>query len=106
MPFASSAEPALNPNQPNHSSDAPIIVIVKLCGLHRFLAVADALAEHDRADETRNARVDVHDGAAREVERAPLPDQACRATVASAAAAASVYASGPSQNQTMCATGM
>src|SRR4029077_7115299 len=25
--FASSAEPALNPNQPAHSSDAPIIVI-------------------------------------------------------------------------------
>src|SRR3954451_22882362 len=27
-PFASSAEPALNPNQPNHSIAAPIIVIV------------------------------------------------------------------------------
>src|ERR1041385_6161283 len=32
-PFASSTEPALKPNQPNHSSDAPIIVIVRLCGL-------------------------------------------------------------------------
>src|SRR5262252_1882514 len=32
-PFASSAEPALNPNHPNHSSDAPIMVIVRLCGL-------------------------------------------------------------------------
>ena len=31
-PFASSAEPALKPNQPNHSSEAPIIVIVRLCG--------------------------------------------------------------------------
>ena len=30
--FASSAEPALKPNQPNHSSDAPIIVIGRLCG--------------------------------------------------------------------------
>src|SRR5947207_9725971 len=30
--FASSAEPALKPNQPTHSSDAPIIVIVRLCG--------------------------------------------------------------------------
>src|SRR3954466_2523465 len=30
--FASRAEPALKPNQPNHSSDAPIIVIGRLCG--------------------------------------------------------------------------
>src|SRR5882762_5258209 len=32
MPLASRAEPALKPNQPNHRSDAPIIVIVRLCG--------------------------------------------------------------------------
>jgi hypothetical protein len=31
-PLASSAEPALKPNQPNHSMDAPIIVMVRLCG--------------------------------------------------------------------------
>ena len=31
-PLASSAEPALKPNQPNHSSEAPIIVVVRLCG--------------------------------------------------------------------------
>jgi len=31
-PLASSAEPALKPNQPNHSSEAPIIVKVRLCG--------------------------------------------------------------------------
>src|SRR5205823_10601490 len=31
-PLASSAEPALNPNQPTHRSDAPIIVIGRLCG--------------------------------------------------------------------------
>ena len=29
---ASSAEPALKPNQPTHSSEAPIIVNVRLCG--------------------------------------------------------------------------
>ncbi|MND02187.1 hypothetical protein D3C83_214740 [compost metagenome] len=29
---ASSAEPALKPNQPNHRSDAPIMVKVRLCG--------------------------------------------------------------------------
>ena len=31
-PDASSAEPALKPNQPNHKSDAPTMVKVKLCG--------------------------------------------------------------------------
>ncbi len=31
-PFASNADPALNPNQPNHSREAPIIVMVRLCG--------------------------------------------------------------------------
>src|SRR5262249_50251840 len=31
-PFASSALPALKPNQPNHRSDAPTIVSVRLCG--------------------------------------------------------------------------
>src|SRR5918993_5393842 len=31
-PLASSAEPALNPNQPNHRSEAPIMVMVRLCG--------------------------------------------------------------------------
>src|SRR5438552_2238968 len=32
VPLASSAEPALNPNQPNHSNEAPTIVITRLCG--------------------------------------------------------------------------
>src|SRR5438552_16212182 len=31
-PLASSALPALNPNQPTHRSDAPITVIGRLCG--------------------------------------------------------------------------
>ena len=31
-PLASSAEPALKPNQPNHSREAPIIVKVSECG--------------------------------------------------------------------------
>ena len=30
-PFASSAEPALNPNQPTQRSAAPIMVIGRLC---------------------------------------------------------------------------
>src|SRR6185503_2119952 len=32
VPFASSADPALNPNHPVHRSAAPIIVIGRLCG--------------------------------------------------------------------------
>ena len=31
-PLASRLEPALKPNQPTHSSEAPIIVSVRLCG--------------------------------------------------------------------------
>src|SRR6266852_1758949 len=31
-PLASSALPALNPNQPNHSSAAPMTVMGRLCG--------------------------------------------------------------------------
>src|SRR6516164_3645036 len=31
-PSAATAEPALNPNQPTHSSDAPVSVSVRLCG--------------------------------------------------------------------------
>jgi len=43
---------------------------------HRLAAIADPLADQERADEARDRGVDVHDGAAGEVERAPLPDQA------------------------------
>ena len=32
MLVASRLEPALKPNQPTHSSEAPIIVSVRLCG--------------------------------------------------------------------------
>src|SRR6185437_9869714 len=32
-PSAAIAEPALKPNQPTHSSDAPITVSVRLCGI-------------------------------------------------------------------------
>src|SRR6185436_9362883 len=32
VPLASNAEPALNPNQPTHSRDAPIRVMVSECG--------------------------------------------------------------------------
>ena len=43
---------------------------------HRVAAVADPLADHVGADETRDAGVDVHDRAAGEIERALLPQPA------------------------------
>ena len=69
-------EPALNPNQPTHSSDVPIRVRVRLCGRHGLLAVADPLAEHDAADQPGDAGIDVHDGAAGEVEHAGAEQEA------------------------------
>ena len=73
MSPASSADPALNPNQPTHSSEAPIIVNVRLCGAIESRAVADPLAHHVGAHQAGHAGIDVHDGAAGEVERALLP---------------------------------
>ena len=86
-----------------------------------LLAVADALAEHEGADQAGDAGVDVDDGAAGEVERAPLEYQAgvrvdgvkcglClwpshRPGAAASALAASPIASGPAQYQTMWAIG-
>ena len=43
---------------------------------HDLLAVADALADQERADQAGDAGIDVHHGAAGEVDRAPLEDQA------------------------------
>ena len=70
---APSALPALNPNQPTHSRQAPIKLSTTLCGLHGFVRIADALAQIQRADQCRNAGRDVHHRAAREVERGNLP---------------------------------
>ena len=50
--------------------------MVSECGAISFLAVADALADHQRADEAGDAGVDVHDRAAGEVERAHLEAEA------------------------------
>ena len=42
----------------------------------RFFAVAHAFAQHEGADQTGHGRVDVHDRAACEVQRAHLPQEA------------------------------
>ena len=118
---ASRAEPALKPNQPTHSSAAPTQVRVTLCGVIGSWRIAEALAEHQGADQGGDARVDVHHRAAGEVEGAPLEDEAGiglhggerlfglglgRPAAASATfLAASARASGPAQYQTICAIG-
>jgi hypothetical protein len=68
---ASRAEPALKPNQPTHSSEAPTMVSVSECGVNCFLAVAHALADHVGTHEARDRGIDVHHRAAGEVQRAP-----------------------------------
>ena len=89
---------------------------------HQLLAEADALADQQRADQAGDAGVDVHHGAAGEVDRAPLEDQAgvghdrvelgLRGRLGGAgqrrqqrALAAASIASGPAQYQTMWAIG-
>ena len=44
-PLAASAEPALNPAQPNHRMPVPIIVIGRLCGGIGVLGIALALPD-------------------------------------------------------------
>ena len=74
-PSAASAEPALNPNQPNQSRPAPehderhVVRPVPL--------VPDpARAQHPGRDERRDAGADVHDRSAREVQGAKFGDPA------------------------------
>ena len=55
-PFAANALPALNPNQPTQSIDAPVTVMVKLCGRKPA-----AIAEHERRDQRRDAGVQMYD---------------------------------------------
>jgi hypothetical protein len=67
------------------------------------MTIADALADHERADQGRDTGVDVHHGAARKVQRAEGPDQA---RAGSRYIRGLVEAnSGPAQNQTIWAMG-
>ena len=67
---AESALPALNPNQPNQSSPAPVMVIGRLWGMNFSRRVPDPLADEERADQRRQPGGPVDDGAAGEVEHA------------------------------------
>ena len=65
---AASALPALNPNQPTHSRQAPMKLMTRLCGFMGSTWIALTLAHIQRADQRRNAGRDVHDRAAGEIE--------------------------------------
>ena len=72
MPLAASALPALKPNQPNHSRPAPSSVNGHVVRQQRRRRIVLPLADDDGGHQRRDARVDVHDRAAGEVERAHL----------------------------------
>src|SRR4029453_5882241 len=102
--FASSADPALNPNQPNHSSDAPIIVI------GRFAGAIDSLPKPMRLPITyAPTSPAIPELMCTTVPPAKSSAPHCQIKPALALVAsttfAAVYASGPGQNQTMCAIG-
>ncbi len=69
---AVSALPALKPNQPTHSRQAPMKLSTTLCGGDDFLRIAKPLAQIERADQRRDSRRDVDHGAAGEIERREL----------------------------------
>ena len=101
---ASSAEPALKPNQPNHSSEAPIIVIGRLPG-----AIA-SLPKPTRLPITyAPTRPAMPALMCTTVPPAKSSAPHCQMRPALAFVAsttfAAVYASGPAQNHTMCAIG-
>ena len=70
------ALPALNPNQPNQSRPAPSSTNGTLCGISADDLKSWRLPDDQRGDQRRDAGVDVHDGAAGEVERAHLGEPA------------------------------
>ena len=53
---AFTALPALNPNQPTHSRPVPMRLSTTLCGGIGSCGKPDALAQHQRADQRRDAR--------------------------------------------------
>ena len=70
--FAPRAEPALKPNQPNHSSPAPSMTQGQVVRTHGLLAEADPRAEHERQSQGGGAGVDVDGRAAGEVDEVHL----------------------------------
>ena len=73
---AVTAEPALKPNQPIQSKQAPRTLSTRLWGRKGSVGIARALADHERGDEAGHAGIDVDDGAAGEVENAERKEPA------------------------------
>ena len=67
---AARAEPALKPNHPNHSSPAPSITRVRLCGRIGSLPKPTRRPEDERQGQRRGAGVDLDRRAAGEVDEA------------------------------------
>ena len=77
--FAASAEPALKPNQPNHSMPVPRMMNGMWAGTCASPAqVALPPAQHVGAGQRGQPRRHVHHGAAGEVEHAPLAQEPVR----------------------------
>src|SRR5215475_1194761 len=104
-PLASNADPALKPNQPNHSIDAPIMVIVRLCGgigsLPKPVRLPNTIAPTRPATPALMCTT-----VPPAKSNAPHCQMRPPVAVTASALAAEVKASGPGQNQTMCAIGM
>ncbi len=104
-PLASSAEPALKPNQPNHSSEAPTMVKVRLCG--RRASRPKPIRLPNMKAPTRPATAALMCTTVPPAKSsAPFWNSQPPLAVAAVPAAASVYRSGPGQNQTIWAIGM
>src|SRR5262245_30185763 len=103
-PFASSAEPALKPNQPTQRSAAPTIVMVTLCGV--IASLPRPIRFPTRYAPTRPATPELMCTTVPPA-KSSAPHCQRRPAVAFVASTTSllVYASGPAQNHTMCATG-
>ena len=67
-----SSEPALKPNQPNHSRPAPSATNGTLCGLKPSSGQPSRLPSTSATTERGGTGVDVHRGATGEVERVEL----------------------------------
>ena len=73
---AASAEPPLKPNQPTHSRPVPTTASDRSNGARFSRPKPWRLPDHQRRDEAGDAGVDMHDGAAGEIEQTHLLQEA------------------------------
>src|SRR4030095_16300220 len=102
--FASSAEPALNPNQPIHSREAPIIVMGRLLGGIASLPYPTRLPiRYAPTSPATPALICTTVPPAKSTP--PICQMKPALALVASTTLAAVYASGPAQNHTMCAIG-